>query len=160
MVLYMLKCTKSPISNADISDYILEKGYTDALKLQSSISELVMEEMIIALPKHNRTYYELLTEGRNTIDALESRISEAIRKDIYTYLYTNASRLSEKHSLTAEVIQNENDYSALLNAYDKNGTLFTINMTFPTEALAKNACENFKTESKEIYETLIKRLMK
>ena len=160
MILYMLKCSKSELTAADISDYILNKGYTDPLSLQTCISELTMEEMIIALPRHNRTYLELLPEGRSTIDSLESRIADGIRRDIYSYLQSNESLLNANHSIVTQTIKNDEDYTAILKAIDSGNELFSLSMNFPTENLAKSACDNFQKESTEIYNELIKRLMK
>ena len=160
MILYMLKVSTVPITNSDISDYILTKGYTDSYKLQSSISELISTEMIIAMPRHNRTYLELLPEGINTIDSLESRISPEIRREIYTYLLDNAHELRQNHSIIVNTTETDNgDYAAICNAYDKKGELFSVKITFPTKQLAERACDNFEKNSEDIYEFLIKKLM-
>ena len=160
IVMYMLEVTKAPLSNSDISDYILDKGYTDSIKLQVAISELIDEKMIIPTPMHNRTYLSLTDEGSEAIKNLESRISSNVRTEIYEYLIEKASELNEKHSIQTSCHQGTNGFIAECIAKDKDGELINIKLSFPTEALANSACENFKKNSTEIYSYLIEKLMK
>ena len=43
IILYMLNCIDFPLTNTQISDFILEQGYTDYFKLHQTIGELVEE---------------------------------------------------------------------------------------------------------------------
>ena len=158
--MYMIEVTKAPLSNSDISDYILEKGYTDSIKLQVAISELIDDKMISATSMLNRTYLELTDEGLETIQSLESRISATVRSEIYEYLISKASELNEKHSLQTSYTEVQEGYKADMIAKDKDGELFSLSLTFPTESLAVSACENFKKSSSSIYSYLISQLMK
>lgn len=155
----MLEVTKAPLSNSDISDYILEKGYTDSIKLQVAISELIDDELVTATSMLNRTYLTLTEEGKETIASLESRISSSVRSEIYEYLLSKASELNEKHSIQTSYEQIGNEYKADMIAKDKDEDLFSLSLTFPTEGLAISACENFKKSSSEIYSFLIDKLM-
>lgn len=160
IIMYMIEVTKAPLSNSDISDYILEKGYTDSIKLQVAISELIDDKMINASSMLNRTYLTLTKEGQETIQSLESRISPSIRSEIYEYLLSKASELNEKHSLQTSYSEVPGGYKADMVAKDKDGELFSLTLTFPTESLAVSACENFKKTSSGIYSYLISQLMK
>ena len=40
IILYMLDRVDFPLTNSQISEFILDKGYTDYFKLQQAISEL------------------------------------------------------------------------------------------------------------------------
>lgn len=46
IVLYMLDRVTFPLTRAQISDFILEKAYTDFLTLQQAIAELEEENLI------------------------------------------------------------------------------------------------------------------
>lgn len=155
----MLKVTKTPLSNSDISDYILDKGYTDSIKLQVAINELIDETLIVSTPMHNRTYLELTKEGTATIESLESRISTQVRSNIYEYLILKKSELAEKHSLLTSYQATGTGFKANLIARDKDEELINLSLSFPTEALAISACDNFKKQSSEIYSYLINKLM-
>ena len=46
IILYMLDRVDFPLTNSQISEFILDKGYTDYFKLQQAISELTQAEFI------------------------------------------------------------------------------------------------------------------
>ncbi len=159
LILYMLEVTKAPLSNSDISDYILDKGYTDSIKLQVAISELIDESLIVSTPMHNRTYLNLTNEGLDTIKSLESRISQTLRSEIYEYLMLKKTELNEKHSILTSHTKTASGYTANFIARDKDGELMNLSLSFPTESLAVSACESFNKNSNEIYSYIIEKLM-
>ena len=69
IVLYMLEKVDFPLTNGQISEFILEKGYTTYFTLQQAISEMVTAGFIREESTHNSTLYHL-TEERigNTFD--------------------------------------------------------------------------------------------
>ena len=46
IILYMLDKVDFPLTNAQISEFILNKGYTTYFKLQQALSELTEAELI------------------------------------------------------------------------------------------------------------------
>ena len=67
IVLYMLDRVTFPLTRAQISDFILEKTYTDFLTLQQAIAELEEENLITTNSLRNRTYLMITDEGRETL---------------------------------------------------------------------------------------------
>ena len=57
IVLYMLDRVNFPMTNAQVSDYILEKEYTNYLTLQQVINELTEAHMVSQETIRNRTSY-------------------------------------------------------------------------------------------------------
>lgn len=155
----MLNVTKAPLSNSDISDYILDKGYTDSIKLQVAISESISDGLIQTTPMHNRTYLSLTEEGKATIASLESRIAPGVRNEIYEYLLSQSSELKERHSIQTSHRKTESGYEADFIAMDKDGVLMKLTLSFPTESLAVSACDNFRNNSTDIYSYIISKLM-
>ena len=149
-----------PLANGDISEVILEKNYTDALTLQTIISEMTESNLIIAEKKHNRTYLTLSDDGLNTIDALEDRISDTIKSDINTYITGKKGYYIDKHATqTSYSLTEKGEYMCEFTGRDNSGEVLNIRITLPTEEMAKNACEKFQKENIEIYKFLIDRLL-
>ena len=86
IVLYMLNKVKFKLTYAQISEFILEKEYTNFLTLQEVISDLQDTELIKADTTMNRTYFSITDEGRNTLSYFGNRIGEAIIADIDAFL--------------------------------------------------------------------------
>lgn len=161
MVLYMLKVMDASLTNAEITEFILDKGYTDSFNIQIVITDLLNEHLIESEKMHNRTYYSLTEDGRSTIDSLEGRIASGIRNDIYSYLSSKDYEIKNNHSIRTVVNEiAEDEYEAVLSAFDKKGQLLSISVTFPTKNLAETACSSFNENNNDIYKYLVSKLLK
>ena len=65
-VLLLLSKVDSPLSNAQIVQFYLDKEYTDYFTIQQVISDLEDSNLIEVNQSHNNTLYTLTTEGRHT----------------------------------------------------------------------------------------------
>ena len=97
MVLYMLSKVNFPLSNSQISEFMLDRQYTNYFTLQEVFSDLASNNFIQVLTYRNSTQYKLTKEGIDTISFFNTKISSAIREDIDTYLKEN------KYDLKCEV---------------------------------------------------------
>ena len=86
IVLYILNKVKFKITYSQISEFILEKEYTNFMTLQQVISDLQDTELIKTDTLMNRTYFSITDEGRNTLSYFGNRIGDAIIQDIDAFL--------------------------------------------------------------------------
>ena len=90
IILYMLDKVDFPLTNSQISEFILNEGYTTYFKLQSGIfSELFGFWIIREESTHTRTFYHLTEEGEETIHYFKNDISPAIQEDINSFSVIN-----------------------------------------------------------------------
>mgnify|MGYP000370424468 CR=1 FL=1 len=73
IVLYMLDRVDFPLTTSQISEFILDKGYTTYFRLQSALAELTDSGLLKIELTHNRTLYNLTEEGllRSTISEIK-----------------------------------------------------------------------------------------
>ena len=95
IILYMLDKVDVPLTNAQSTDFILEKDYTNYFNVQQSISEMKDADLITSETIRNSSYFKITDAGRETIHFFDEDISEAIRNDIYTVLRENKYKLHE-----------------------------------------------------------------
>lgn len=81
----MLDRVTFPLTTAQISEFILDKEYTNFLTLQTAISELTETGLAESRTILNRTQLQITEEGRSTLHFFENRISDAIKCDIIDY---------------------------------------------------------------------------
>ena len=67
IILYMLNRVTFPLSNAQLSEFILEKEYTDYFTLQQAIFELDSSGLIRLETVRNTTLCHITEEGRTTL---------------------------------------------------------------------------------------------
>ena len=65
IILYMLNEVKEPLTNSQISEFILEKEYTSYFHLQQAFSELIESRLLEEKTVRNSTYYYLTEQGTN-----------------------------------------------------------------------------------------------
>lgn len=159
IVLYMLDRVNFPLTQSQISEFVLDKGYTNYLVLQQVLSELTETNLVNAHTLLNRTQLTLTEEGRNSLSFFENRISDAIKEDILIYLKEHSLELRDEVSVTANYYKTvDGDYEAALAAKDRDTTLVELKLSVPTPEIASAICENWRTKNQEVYETLTRML--
>ena len=159
IVLYMLNKVSFPMTTAQISDFILEKEYTNFLTLQQVINELTDATMLHRETVRNRTHLTITEEGQETLRYFENRISDAIKEDIHEYLRKNELTLRNEVSVTGDYYKSTSgEYEAHLIAKDRNITLVEITLSVPVEEMAASICANWQKKNEAIYQHLIEQL--
>lgn len=159
IVLYMLNKVKFKLTYAQISEFILEKEYTNFLTLQQVISDLQDTELIHTDTLMNRTYFSITEEGRNTLSYFGNRISEAILNDIDSFLDEKHLELKNEASITATYYKSTSgEFEASLIAHEKDIELVNIKLSVPTEDMAATICDNWQKKNQSIYKYLMQEL--
>ena len=108
----MLNEVDFPLTNSQISEFILDEGYTTYFKLQQALSELLESGFIREESTHHRTFYHLTEDGAETIHYFTNDISPAIQHDIDEFLKEKHYELKNEMSVKADYFENSNmEYS-------------------------------------------------
>lgn len=159
IILYMLDRVNFPLTSAQISEFILEKEYTNFLTLQQAIAELTDAGLITTQTIGNRTHIIITPEGLNTLSFFENRISYTIKKEINNFFKENEMELRNEVSILADYYKSTTgEYDAHLIAKEKNVKLVEITLSVPTEDSAAAICDNWQRNNQEIYQFLIQKL--
>lgn len=161
IVLYMLNSIDFPLTNTQISDFVLEQGYTDYIKLQQAIGELVEDRLIRKETTHNRTLYYLTDEGEKTVQLFRNDISPEIRKDIQDFLRNRKFQLKNELSVRSDYYLNSaNEYNVRCQIMEQGLPLIDLTITVPTKAEASTAANNWSAKSQDIYAMVMKNLLR
>lgn len=161
IVLYMLDKVNFPLTESQITDFILGKEYTTYFSLRQAISELIDADLMKVETFRNSSHYHITEEGRNTLEYFGNKISSSIVADIDEYLTTNQFSLLDEVSTTADFYKTtNNDYAVECKVKEKNTDLINLTLTVPTKDQANAICNNWKIESQQVYSYLMDTLMK
>lgn len=159
IILYMLSKAELPLTIAQISDFVLEKEYTNFLTLQQAVSELAEADLITTRSTSNRTQLLLTQEGRDALTFFENRISDAIKEEVSIFLRENEMALIEELSILADYYKSTDGvYHAHLTAIEQNTHLIDITLSVPTKETACAICDNWQKKNQMIYQYLIDQL--
>lgn len=160
IVLYMLEKLDFPLTNGQISEFILDKGYTNYFTLQQALSEMVETGFIREETTHNRTLYHLTDEGLETIQFFTNNISPAIQKDVDTFLAEKRYELKNEVSVKADYYQTNNlDYNVRCQIFENDAPLIDLTLAVPTEEAASTIANNWNRKNQEIYAQIMANLL-
>lgn len=160
IILYMLQKVDFPLTNSQISEFILDRDYTSYFTLQSVISELTESQMVRQETIRNTSYYSLTESGAEALRYFQSRISKTIRDEIDQYIKENKMQLRDEVSVIADYYKNTaEEYSVRCVVKEKYSNPIDLTITVPDEAQAKAVCRNWKKHCQQIYEYIMKELL-
>ncbi|MDY5985968.1 DUF4364 family protein [Sporofaciens sp. SGI.106] len=160
IVLYMLNKVDFPLTNSQISEFILDKGYTTYFKLQQAISELIESGFIKEEAAHNRTFFHLTEDGAETLVFFKNNISPAIQDDINRFLQEKQYDLKNETAVKADYYRNTNmEYSVRCQVMENELPLIDLTITVPTEAEAEAVVSNWNKKNQEIYALIMTKLL-
>lgn len=160
IILYMLQKVDFPMTNSQLSEFILERGYTTYFTLQSVLSELIESDMIRQETILNSSYYSLTEAGEEALYYFQNRISKSIRDEIDSYMNEHKMQLRDEVSVLADYYKNTaNEYSVRCVVKEKYSNPIELTITVPDEVQAKIVCRNWKDRCQQIYEHVMKELL-
>ena len=156
----MLDKVDFPLTNSQISEFILDEGYTTYFKLQQAINELLESGFIREESTHSRTFYHLTEEGEQTIQFFRNDISPAIQEDIDTFLKNKKYELKNEVAVKADYYRNTNgEYTVCCQVIEKGAPLIALTLTVPTETEAASISNNWQKKNQEVYAMVMAHLL-
>lgn len=156
----MLDKVDFPLTTSQISEFVLDKGYTSYFRLQEALSDLTQSDLIRTETTHNRTLYHLTETGAETILYFSRKISPAIRKDIDDFLREKQYDLKEEASIKSDYYLNTNrEYEVRCQIVENGSSLIDLKLTVPTETEAEAIVNHWNAKSQEIYTLLLTNLL-
>lgn len=160
IILSMLDRVDFPLTNAQISDFILTKEYTNYFTLQQVLAELVETDLAEENTVRNSTYYQMTEKGKETLNYFGHMVSAAIHEDMDKYFKDNAIALRDEMSVKADYYENNHEeYSVRLRVMEKDSALIDLTLSVPTEGQANSICDNWKKKNQKLYAYLMQELL-
>ncbi len=160
IVLTMLDRVEFPLTNAQISDFILSKEYTNYFTLQQVLSELTETSLTEVHTVRNSTYYQMTEKGKETLNYFGHMVSAAIHEDMTRYFKENALALRDETSVRAEYFPNNHEeYSLRLRVMEKDYPVIDLTLSVPAEGQANAICDNWKKKNQKLYAYLMQELL-
>lgn len=160
IILSMLDKVDFPLTNSQISSFILGEQYTDYFTVQETLSDMVESGLLEAQVIRNSTHYTMSASGRETLFYFSGDVSEGIKKDIEEYFKKNRIRLRDENAVIADYHgTQEEGFTVRLQVKEKDAMLIDLSLNVPLERQAIVFCDNWQKKSQQIYSYLMKELM-
>lgn len=160
MLLYLLNKVDFEMTNAQLTEFILDKQYTNYFNIQSALSELVEEDLCHSKKIRNSTYYIITDMGKKTLGFFQNDIPKTIQKELDNYLLENEYDLREESSIRSDYSKKGNDeYHVRCTITENHSPLIDLTINVASEQEAKQICYHWRKKCTEIYSFVMKTLM-
>lgn len=160
MNLYMLHQVNFPLTNAQLSNFFLDREYTTYFTLQQALNELLDAGLVKKETMRNSSRYEITKEGEETLEFFGKNISPAIVSDMDEYLKQNRFRMRNEVGLISDFYKSTNqDYIVHCEVREGKAVLVNLDISVPDKDQAEIMCNHWKDRSQEIYAYVMKSLM-
>ena len=158
-LLYILDRMDFPITNSELTRFILDKEYCTYLTIQQALEDLIEDRYVAVERSRNSHLYRITPSGKETLSFFYTRISVAIRDDIDAYLSEKEYQLREMVSTTADYYEaKKNEFVVELRVIERDSELVHINLLVTSATEADLICSRWKECSADVYGYLISTL--
>ncbi|MCC8029909.1 MAG: DUF4364 family protein [Lachnospiraceae bacterium] len=161
IILYMLSRLEFPLTNTQITNFILEKEYTDYFTVQQAISDLLSSGLITAESTHNNTRYRITEEGHETLQFFPDKISDEIKEDIRIHFKEHHYELKQETAVYADYYKAAGGgYQVHCHIRNLDSPVLDLSLRVQTKEQARVVCANWEKENIEVYALLMDMLVK
>ncbi len=160
MILYMLdRIDDYTLTNTQINNFIIDKGYGDTFKIHETLSELIDQKFISVSTIRDINHYQITDLGEEALFFFENRISNNIKQEIREYFKAEKINLKKESEIIADYTMNGGEYIVECIIREKRDTLLDIKINVPSKDLARSICDKWRTKSTDVYQYLVDQLM-
>ena len=161
IVLYLLSEVKMPLTLSQITQIILERGYTDYFSMQQYLNQLVDAELIAKIADNNVSLFEISPKGLQTLEFFVTRIPSSIRKELDQFIENNWRQLRSELDVFAEYVPyKQHEYIVHCKVTENESPLIDLKINVASKKQAIELCENWKNNSDRLYSEIVQLLSK
>ena len=160
MILALLENSDAPLSGTQLSDFFLEKDYTNYFTVQEALHELDESAFIKKESTHNNTRYSITPAGAETLSFFSDKLSSGIHEDIREYLSANRLSIREAASILADYYKTTyQKYAVRCQVRSDGAPLIDLTISVSTKEQAETICNNWKNLNEDVYALLMDLLL-
>ncbi len=106
------------------------------------------------------TLYRITQTGRETLRAMEDKLTDGLKKDATDYLIAHGNTITQENSLLANYYRTTaQNYAVRLQYRKKNEPLIDLTITVPNKDAAEAACKHWHETNGDVYSYLLELLV-
>ena len=161
IILQVLGSFEIPLTNDQITEFILENELLNYFDLQQYLNELTESKMIDKDVKENdEVFYFLTDNGRDSLSFFNTRLSKNLRQLINDKVSNKKDRIISDTNISADYERLENnEYLVKLKVEEYNHTLMNLELNIISNEHAKKICEKWENEAQFLYGDILNLLV-
>lgn len=156
ILLYIMDEFGIPLTNTQITQFVMEKDYMNYFSLQQFLGELVAAGMLEYSASEQNYFYLLTEKGKNTLQYFKDRLSAEALSSIQKAVALKKQMFLKEMQITADYVKKrENEYIVDLKVVENDITLIDLKLNVASNKHAKQICEKWKNEAPSLYGEII-----
>ena len=143
-LLYILNYINLPLTNAEITNFILDNDFLDYFTLQQSLGDLCDSKFVVLNLKNGNKYYSISEAGIVALDMFSEKLPK--------YFIKHRELLGHYYK------KKDDEYIVSLQVMENESTIFSLSINVPDEELAKHICKKWDSSPETIFSSILKTL--
>lgn len=161
ILLYIFEKIDYPITNSEITQFVLENNHMNYFLVQQYLSELVASSFIAIRTEDGNEYYNITEKGKKVLELFHGRINSNTKEIIDDKCsIKKQEKIKEKQIIGNYYKKNDVEYIVNLKVVENDNTLFTLSLNVVSNEQAKMICNNWRENPQIIYKEFIDILTK
>lgn len=158
-LLYILKYINTPLTNIEITNFILDNDIMDYFTLQEFLGDLCDSNFVLLNSKNGNEYYSISKEGIEVFDMFGDKLPDYFLKQVEKSFSVFKMEIKKHRELLGHYYKKQDDeFIVSLQAIENESTIFSLSVNVPEEELAKHICKRWDSNPEEIFSKIIKTL--
>lgn len=158
-LLYILNFIDLPLTNIEITNYILEYDMMDYFTLQLLLSDLCDAKFTLIKTSNGIEYYSVSETGKAALEMFSDKLPEYFIKEVEN----NFSRIKKHIKMQRELFghyykRKDDEYIVSLQVTENSTTIFNISINVTDEITAKNIIRKWEAAPEKIFGQIINAL--
>lgn len=158
-LLYIFNYIDIPLTNTEITNYILENDYMDYFTLQQLLGDLCDAKFLKINAKNGSEYYSISEAGSATLDMFGDKLPDYFKDEVASKFYRTKKELTHQRELLGHYYKASDDiYIVSLQVMENSSVIFSLSINVPTEDQAKTICGKWNTNPEQIFGNILNML--
>ncbi|QAA31957.1 DUF4364 family protein [Clostridium manihotivorum] len=156
LLLYIIKSIKYPISNAQLTEIVLENSFINYFFLQQYITELISSGFIKYEASNDKKLLYITDTGNKVLTLFKDRISPQRLSLIDDYLKSSIEKIKRELTISADYTPDQNNtFIVNLRAVEDDSLLMDLKISVASKKQAIALCSKWKENPSLIYNNII-----
>ena len=152
LILYTLNKINRDYTDNDLFKIILAVNDINYFYFRDILMDLVSSKLVATYTKENQTFYEITTEGKNSLELTIDVLPGILKLKADNVFKNEIVKIVNEDSISAEYIpEDENNYTVKCKIIEKKKKIFEIQTFAGSNEQAKKIADNWREHAKEIY---------
>ena len=152
LILYTLNKINRDYTDNDLFKIILAVNDINYFYFRDILMDLVSSKLVATYTKENQTFYEITTEGKNSLELTIDVLPGILKLKADNVFKNEIVKIVNEDSISAEYIpEDEKNYTVKCKIIENNKKIFEIQTFAGSNEQAKKIADNWREHAKEIY---------